>query len=89
MTITIRPENERLIAEAMENGAYPDVDSVIRRALEVLRSEDRWLHENRAAIAEKIDRAFDQFEHGQCFSPDQSRAEMDKRKAQWMREHRG
>jgi Arc/MetJ-type ribon-helix-helix transcriptional regulator len=88
MTITFQPDNERLIAEAMESGAYPDVHAVIRRALEVLRSEDRWLDENKTAIAEKIDRAFDQFEHGQYFSPGQSRAEMDKRKAEWLREHR-
>jgi Arc/MetJ-type ribon-helix-helix transcriptional regulator len=62
MAITIGSDHEQLIVEAMRNGRYQDPDDVIGRALEVLRSEDEWLGENRTAINEKIDRAFDQFD---------------------------
>ena len=45
MTITLRPEHEKAIAQAIQSGAYRDPDEVIGRALEVLRGEDEWLHE--------------------------------------------
>jgi Arc/MetJ-type ribon-helix-helix transcriptional regulator len=86
MTITIRPDHEELIVRAMQNGGYRDADDVIGRALEVLRSQDEWLDENKAAVNEKIERAFEQFDRGEFFSADQSRADMEKRKAEWLRE---
>jgi hypothetical protein len=87
VTITIRPEHEHLIVQAIQNGACQNPDDVIARALEVLRSEDEWLEENKTAIGEKIERAFGQFERGEFFSPEQSRSEMEKRQAEWLREH--
>ena len=35
-------------------------------------------------IAEKIDRALRQFDRGEYFSADELRAEMERRKAEWM-----
>jgi antitoxin ParD1/3/4 len=89
MTITIRPEHEQLIAQAIQTGAYQNPDDVIGRALEILRSEDEWLAENKLAVAEKIERAIVQFDRGEFFSPEQSRADMDKRKAEWLNKQRG
>jgi Arc/MetJ-type ribon-helix-helix transcriptional regulator len=86
VTITIRPEHEQLIVQAIQNGAYQNPDDLIGRALEVLRSEDDWLNENKAAIGEKIERGFAQFERGEFFSPEQSRSDLEKRKAEWLRE---
>jgi len=84
MTITIRPEHEQLIAQAIQTGAYENPDAVIAQALEIMRVENEWLAENHPAINEKIERAFGQFERGEFFSPEQSRADMDKRKAEWI-----
>lgn len=64
MTITLRAEHEKLITQPMQTGAYRSPDEVIGRALEILRSEDEWRHDQTDAIAEKIDRAFEQFERG-------------------------
>lgn len=86
MNITLRPEHEKAILQAIESGAYHSPDDVIARALDVLREEEDWLHENRDEIAAKIDRAFDQFERGEFFSSDESRADMEKRKAAWLNE---
>jgi Arc/MetJ-type ribon-helix-helix transcriptional regulator len=89
MTITIRPEHEHLIKEAIQTGAYRNPADVIGRALEVLRSEDEWLAENKSVIGDKIDRAFGHFERGEFFSPEQSRMDMEKRKADWLGKQRG
>jgi hypothetical protein len=62
---------------------------VIGRAPEVLRAEDEWLAENKPAVGEKIERAFAQFDRGEFFSPEQSRADMEKRKAEWLRKQHG
>ena len=89
MTITIRPEDERTIVDAIRSGSYETPDDVIGRALQLLRSEDEWLSENKSAIDEKIERAMAQFERGEFFSAEESRADMGRRKAEWLRERRG
>jgi antitoxin ParD1/3/4 len=88
MTITLRPEHEKLIAQAMQSGAYQNPDEVIGRALEMLHSEEEWLQDNRSEIGDKIERAFEQFERGEFFSAEESQADMEKRKATWLRERR-
>jgi hypothetical protein len=47
MTTTLRPENEKLIAQAMQTGAYQSADEVVERAVgqfeccEFFTAEDR------------------------------------------------
>jgi antitoxin ParD1/3/4 len=89
MTITLRPEHEQLIAEALRTGAYRNPEEVIGRALEMLHSEDEWLQDQKDCIAAKIERAFTQFDRGEFLSPDESRADMERRKASWLAERRG
>ena len=86
MPITLRPEHEELIAQALQTGAYRDPDDVIGRALEMLQSEDHWIDAHRDEIAGKIERAFAQFECGEFFSAEESRADMARRKAEWLRQ---
>ena len=88
MTITLRPEQETLVNQAIETGAYQNPHEVIERALEVLRSEDEWLQDHREEIAAKIDRAFEQFERGEFLSAVESRADMERRKAAWLRDRK-
>ncbi len=83
MTITLRPEHEKAITQAVQSGAYRNPDEVIGRALEVLRAEDEWLNGHKDEIAEKIERAFGQFERGEFLSSTDSRADLEKRKAEW------
>ena len=88
MTITLRPEHERLVTKALETGAYKDPDEVIGRALEMLHSEAEWLQDHKEQIAEKIERAFGQFERGEYRSAEQSREELNRRKTAWLNEHK-
>jgi Arc/MetJ-type ribon-helix-helix transcriptional regulator len=87
MTITLRPEHEQLIAQAIHTGAYQNPEEVIGRALEMLQFEDQRL-QDRDLIHEKIERAFGQFERGEFFSAEESRANMEKRKAAWLAEQK-
>jgi antitoxin ParD1/3/4 len=89
MTITLRPEHEKAIAQAIESGAYENPDEVIGRALEVLRGEEEWLHDHKEEVTEKIERAFEQFERGEFFSADESRADLARRKQEWLNEQKG
>jgi Arc/MetJ-type ribon-helix-helix transcriptional regulator len=89
MTITLRPEHEHLIAEAMRTGAYQTPDDVIARALEMLHSEDEWLLDQKGTIEAKIERAFGQFERGEFLSAEDSRKDTEKRKGEWLAEQRG
>ena len=77
----LRPEHEQLIAKAMQTGAYESPDDVIGSALEMLRSEDEWLQGHKGVIHDKIERSFAQFENGEFFTAEESRADMEKRKA--------
>jgi antitoxin ParD1/3/4 len=86
MTITLRPEHERLIAQAMQTGAYQNPDEVIERALRLLHFEEERLLDHKAETTEKIERAFGQFDRGEFFSAEESQADMEKRKAAWFRE---
>ena len=88
MTITLRPEHEQLIAQAMKTGAYQNPDEVIGRALEMLHFEDERLQDHKQLIHEKIERAFEQFERGEFSSAEESRADMEKRKAAWLAEQK-
>ena len=62
MTIKVRPEDEQLIQERLESGAFATPEEVIHRALESLQADEEWLRSNRAVIHDKIERAFGQFE---------------------------
>jgi antitoxin ParD1/3/4 len=86
MTITLRPEHQQLIAEAMRTGAYRNPDDVINRALQMLHTEDEWLQDHKDSIEAKIDRAFSQFEDGHFLSPEESHADMERRKNAWLAE---
>ena len=55
----------------------------------MLHSEDEWLHGHKQEIGEKIERAFEQFERGEFLSAEESRAEMEKRKAAWLGKRKG
>ena len=87
-SIVLKPEHEQLISEALQTGAYRNSDEVIGHALEMLHSEYEWLRDHKDRIEARIDRALAQFERGEFLSPDESRADMERRKTSWLNEHR-
>ena len=51
----------------------------------MLHSEDQWLLEHKNEIAAKIEKGLDQIERGEVYTPEESRANMARRKAEWLR----
>jgi putative addiction module CopG family antidote len=88
MTITLRPEHEKVVTEAMKTGAYRDADEVISRALEILQTSEDWLRDHKQEISEKIENAFAQSARGEYFTAEASRADMESRKAKWKRDRK-
>ena len=84
MAITLRPEHEQLVSEALRSGVYRTPDEVIGRALEMLKLQDQWLHDNRGAIHEKIARGLAQLDRGKGVSGEASRAHLQERKKAWL-----
>jgi len=82
MPITLQPDHERLIAEALRSGTYQDSGEVIQRALELLRDRDAWLAENRARINEGYAAA----QRGELIDADQVRAQREGKKHAWRAE---
>jgi putative addiction module CopG family antidote len=88
MDVHLTAQSEKFVNEQLAQGAFRSPEEVIERALEVLRSENEWLHDHRDLIRDKIERAFDQFENGEFFSAEESRADMEQRKNAWLSEHK-
>jgi antitoxin ParD1/3/4 len=84
MPITLRPEHERLIAEALRSGAYQSPDEVIKRALELLHDRDAWVAENRA----KIEEGYAAAQRGELIGNEQVRAQMEEKKRAWLDDRR-
>jgi antitoxin ParD1/3/4 len=84
MTITLRPDHERLIAEALRSGAYASSEEVVKQALELLHERDAWLAENRA----KIEEGYASAQRGELLDSDRVRAQMEDKKRGWVAEQR-
>jgi Arc/MetJ-type ribon-helix-helix transcriptional regulator len=82
MTIQLKPEQERRIAEALRSGAYSNTDDVIDRALEVLHEQDEWLTANRQSIEVKIRSGIAELERGEGIPEDELDAYLQRLKAQ-------
>ena len=65
MTIHLKPELEALIKEDVERGPYQSADEYVAQAVQMLHAHERWLADNRADIAAKIEHGFAQAERGE------------------------
>jgi antitoxin ParD1/3/4 len=84
MTITLRPEQERLIAEVLRSGAYHNAEEVIERALELLQEHEKWLTETRA----KIEEGYAAAQRGELMDGDEVRTHLEDHKRDWLAHHR-
>jgi antitoxin ParD1/3/4 len=86
MIIELKPEDERLVQKQLESGAFASVECVIHRALESLDADESWLQENKDAIHEQVGIGLAQLDRGEGLSADDSRAQLQARKAVWLRQ---
>jgi antitoxin ParD1/3/4 len=80
MTITLRPEQEQLVAEVLRSGSYHNADEVIERALALLHEHEKWLADTRATIEEGYAAA----QRGELIDGDEVRARLEKHKRDWL-----
>lgn len=85
MNITLDPEHEKFVNEAIRSGAYSDPREVIGRALEVLSSEDEWLRAHSKAIDEKIGRGLAQLGRGEGIPGEEVRTRLQERKTDFLK----
>jgi putative addiction module CopG family antidote len=88
MTIHLKPELEALIQKDVDRGHYQSVDEFVERAVQMLHEEEVLLANDSQAIHEKIERAFGQFERGEGFTPEESRAWLQDKKVAWLKQQR-
>ncbi len=73
MTIDLNPDQQRVIDQAIQTGAYQSPGDVLDQAFEIIRErldlEDRLLDE-RASIAAQIGKGFAEAESGQLIDGD-------------------
>ena len=84
MDVRLTGHCEKLLSEELESGGFGSPEEVIERALEMLHSESEWLQSHKDSMHDKVERAFAQFDEGAFFSAEESRADMEKRKAVWL-----
>jgi len=82
MATILRPDHEKRFPDAVRAGGYESTDDAMDTALEMLRSQNEWLLENREAIDSKIQRSIAELDRGEGIPEDQLDAYLDRLKAQ-------
>jgi Arc/MetJ-type ribon-helix-helix transcriptional regulator len=88
MTIHLKPKLEALIQKDGDRGHYQSVDEFVERAVQMLHEEEALLANDYLAIHEKIERSFGQFERGEGLTSEESRAQLQEKKAAWHKQQR-
>ena len=82
MAITLRPYQEQRFLDAVHAGGFDSTDAAMDTALEMLRSQNEWLLENREAINAKIERGIAELERGEGIPEDELDAYLNRLKAE-------
>jgi Arc/MetJ-type ribon-helix-helix transcriptional regulator len=82
MSIKLRPDHERRFLDAVRAGGFENPDDAMDTALEMLRSQNEWLLENRAGIEAKIQQGIAELDRGEGIPEDELDAYLDRLKAQ-------
>lgn len=82
MAITLRPDHEQRFLDAVREGGFESADDAMDMALEMLRSQNEWLLQNRATIDAKIQRGIAQLDRGEGIPEDELDAYLEKLKAE-------
>jgi Arc/MetJ-type ribon-helix-helix transcriptional regulator len=73
MQVNVPPDLEALVQKRRATGAFANAEEVIRRALETLEAEEHWRAEERRALDEKIDQAWEEVAACRVYGPDEAR----------------
>jgi putative addiction module CopG family antidote len=79
MTIQLTPEDEKLIQERLRSGVFQTAQEVIHHALRV--PEESWLALHKREVAERLERAIEEFDQGGGIPGTQVRQRLQEMKA--------
>jgi hypothetical protein len=82
MAITLRPDHEQRFLDAVRAGGFESADDGMDTALEMLRSQNEWLLENRTAIDAKIQQGIAELDRGEGIPEDELDAHLNRLKAE-------
>ena len=86
MTIAIRPELERKIAEKVRSGRYASADDVVADALDVLDRIEAGEPPRRADVSASVEAGWMEVDIGENLSPDAAADRLWDRINRWRRE---
>lgn len=82
MAITLRPDHEQRFLDAVRAGGFESADDAMDTALEMSRSQNEWLLENRTAIGAKIQQGIAELDRGEGIPEDELDAHLNRLKAE-------
>lgn len=82
MAIKLSPDHEQRFLDAVRAGGFETTDDAMDTALEMLRSQNEWLLENRDAIDARIQRGLAELDRGEGIPEDELDAYLDRLKAE-------
>ncbi len=89
MTIDLKPEQQQVIDQAVQSGAFKNAGEVLDLAIEIIREQldlEQWMVEERSAIAAHVERGFAQAERGELIDGDEAIEMLRKRRAERLKQ---
>ncbi len=83
MVIDLKPEQQRVIDDAVGSGAYQSPGEVLDQAIEMIREQldrEHWIFEQRGTVAAHIETGFAQAERGELIDGDAALVMLRKRR---------
>jgi Arc/MetJ-type ribon-helix-helix transcriptional regulator len=81
MAITLKPDHEQRFLDAVRAGGFESADDAMEIALEMLRSQNEWLLENRISIDARIRQGIAEIDRGEGIPEDELDAYLARLKA--------
>jgi Arc/MetJ-type ribon-helix-helix transcriptional regulator len=80
MEISIRPEVEAMMREAVRLGSYRSLDEFVERAVALLHEQETWLAEHRSEIESQIAAGYESAQRGNLIGADEVRTRLSQSK---------
>ncbi|HWC60576.1 MAG TPA: type II toxin-antitoxin system ParD family antitoxin [Verrucomicrobiae bacterium] len=65
MTVTLTPDQEKVIADLIKSGVYCSIDDVIAESLRMLQDHEEFIRANTTDLREKISVGVEQIKRGE------------------------
>ncbi len=81
MSLILDPATEQHLQQELATGRYRDLDDLIAQGLKLVQAEREDSSAAQSALAQKLQRGYDQASRGELYSPEEARAILAQRRA--------